>query len=524
MKRNKIVILATFIAILLIVVVGVAYASFTYSNMSSNSQLVVGDIYMHYKESNAINLSGIMPGGEYNIGDADSYFEFTISGKNTYTKEDIWYDIVLSHGDVPDGKEESNRIIDKYLKFRLVEVTDGIETELLRDETYDDLTSERIYVAQIPKDTTTEINKTYRLYMVVRDELIIGNTEDAVYTTDEWANAFASIKVNVTGDFDEKVVATNLVKKVKASYGTEGGVIAINTDGELYDANDPTQTIREYRYSGASVNNYVTYNNETWRIIGIFSEELEDGTTEEYVKIVRNSMLASGSMPTSYYIASQDNTYTIASSSTSQYAYWNKPATLKSTNSNDWTTAGLMYYLNTEQDDTADTPNAGYLSTLTSGAKNLIRTTTYYLGNYKSNTDTAITGYTSERTASQIWSGNQPTWTGKVALMYPSDYGYSADSSYWTSIPYNWKNAESDGIYARSTSWLYTKANHTTYEWLLSPSSNASSLAMCLNASGTVSYNYAYGYGVRPVVNLISEVKTTIGDGSESSPYTILES
>lgn len=359
--------------------------------------------------------------------------------------------------------------------------------------------------------------------MVVRDELIIGNTEDAVYTTDEWANAFASIKVNVTGDFNEKVVATNLVKKVKASYGTEGGVIAINTDGELYDANDPTQTIREYRYSGASVNNYVTYNNETWRIIGIFSEELEDGTTEEYVKIVRNSMLAGGSMPTSYYIASQDNTYKIASSSTSQYAYWNKPATLKSTNYTDWTTAGLMYYLNTEQDDTADTPNAGYLSTLTSGAKNLIRTTTYYLGNYKYNTDTAITGYTSERTASQIWSGNQPTWTGKVALMYPSDYGYSADSAYWTSIPYNWNNAESDGIYARSTSWLYTTANHTYYEWLLSPSSYYSGFAMSLDTSGTV---YGYGvngsnYWVRPVVNLISEVKTTIGDGSESSPYTI---
>ena len=101
---------------------------------------------------------------------------------------------------------------------------------------------------------------------------------------EEWNDVYASIKVNVTGDFNEKSI--NLINAIKSSYGTEGGVIAINTDGELYDANDPTQTIREYRYSGASVNNYVTYNNETWRIIGIFSEELEDGTTEEYVKIV----------------------------------------------------------------------------------------------------------------------------------------------------------------------------------------------------------------------------------------------
>lgn len=118
--------------------------------------------------------------------------------------------------------------------------------------------------------------------MVVSENLTIGNTGGAVYSLEEWENAFASVKVNVTGDFNEKVIDLDtLVDKVKATYGEEGGVIAVNTDGELYDANTPTETIREYRYSGVNVNNYVTYNNETWRIIGIFSEELADNTTEE---------------------------------------------------------------------------------------------------------------------------------------------------------------------------------------------------------------------------------------------------
>ena len=520
MKRKKSLIITIIITVILLLTVGVTYTVFTYNRAgTNNSQLIVGDIYMHYKENNSINLTDAMPGDEY---DLNSYFEFTIDGKNTYTEKDIWYDVILSHGDIPDGKTENNRIPDEYLKFRLVEVIDGVETELLTDETYDDLTNERIYVATIPKNTQTEIIRTYRLYMAISENLIIGNTADAIYSIDEWVNAFASIKVNVTGDFNEKVVATNFVKKIKSTYGEEGGVIAVNTEGELYDANDPTETIREYRYSGANVNNYVTYNNETWRIIGIFSEVLEDGTTEEFVKIVRNDILPAGSIPTSYYIAENDTTYNVGSSTTSSSAYWNKK--VSGTNNNDWTTAGLMYYLNTVEDD-SETPNAGYLSTLSSGARNLIRETTYYLGNYKRNTDTVITGYESER-SSNIWSGNQTSWRGTVALMYPSDYGYSADSRYWTSVPYKWNRAESDVSYARSTSWMYetmTSAK-TNSSWLLSPSSSRSNYAMSwVSAGSELNNRVGINFGVRPALNLISKAKITTGDGTLTSPYVLQE-
>lgn len=79
---------------------------------------------------------------------------------------------------------------------------------------------------------------------MVSENLTIGNTGGAVYSLEEWENAFASVKVNVTGDFNEKVIDLDtLVDKVKATYGEEGGVIAVNTDGELYDANTPTETI-----------------------------------------------------------------------------------------------------------------------------------------------------------------------------------------------------------------------------------------------------------------------------------------
>ncbi len=47
------------------------------------------------------------------------YFEFKIEGVNKYSK-DIWYEIVLRHGDEPEGRSE--RLRDDLLRFRLVEV------------------------------------------------------------------------------------------------------------------------------------------------------------------------------------------------------------------------------------------------------------------------------------------------------------------------------------------------------------------------------------------------------------------
>jgi len=132
------------------------------------------------------------------------YFEFTIDGKNTYTREDIWYEIVLNHGDNHD--ERTTRIRDDLLKFRLVEVVDENETVLLNNKSYSDLSNKRIHVDTIPANTNEEINRTYRLYMWISEDTVIGNADED-YTFDEWNDVYASIKVNVTGDFNEKELA-----------------------------------------------------------------------------------------------------------------------------------------------------------------------------------------------------------------------------------------------------------------------------------------------------------------------------
>lgn len=130
-----------------------------------------------------------------------SYFEFTVDGKNTSNK-DIIYNVKLVHGDVVSNKTESNRINDKFLIFKLVEVVDNNEVELVNDKSFTTINNNILYSNKVLKNTNSEIKHTYRLYMVVNPNLVVGNTDRSDYSFDEYANLFASIKVNVTGDYE----------------------------------------------------------------------------------------------------------------------------------------------------------------------------------------------------------------------------------------------------------------------------------------------------------------------------------
>jgi len=202
---NKKVIIAVLIGILLIGVVGISFAAYTYNRSgTTNNKQLVGDIYMHYNESNTLTLENAMPSSSYI---ANKYFEFTIDGKNTTTNKDIWYDITLSHGAVPNNKAETNRIADRFLRFRLVEVISGSETEIFNNWKYSDITNKRVLVATIPRNTSSQVTHTYRLYMWIGSDVTIsGGEAEGDYSLSEWNNLFASVIINASGDFTEKTV------------------------------------------------------------------------------------------------------------------------------------------------------------------------------------------------------------------------------------------------------------------------------------------------------------------------------
>ena len=235
-------------------------------------------------------------------------------------------------------------------------------------------------------------------------------------------------------------------------------LVSTNTN-ELY-----TDEHGDIRYYGKNPNNYVSFNNELWRIIGVI-----DGK----IKIIRNESIG-------------------------EYAW-------ASTGSNNWNNASLKSYL-----------NGDYYNSIDGTYKNMISEETYYLGgatfsNYR--TLTASGYYNAERDSSQVYSGNPASTTQKIGLMYPSDYGYAAGSSCLSTALFDY----SDGC--KNSDYLYSGK----YEWLQAPYASASSGTAFLRSTGYVfnGYSVTDSYAVRPVLYLNTNVQITGGDGSQSNPYTI---
>ena len=51
------------------------------------------------------------------------------------------------------------------------------------------------------------------------------------------------------------------------------------------------ESITEYRYRGASPKNYVTFNNEVWRILGVFPTDDGTGKIENRIKIIKDQSI-----------------------------------------------------------------------------------------------------------------------------------------------------------------------------------------------------------------------------------------
>ena len=514
---------------------------------------------MHYKGQNTgIDIDNAIPSESY---DEDEYFEFTIEGKNTYTEKDIWYEIDLVYGDAP--VDRTIRLRDDLLKFTLFEKVgeDGEETKILDAVSYESINNTKIWVNKIDKNTTEETKITYKLYMWISNRLTIGRD----YTAEEWnSNVYASVKVNVKGDFNEKVadepkeeepdVGTMITTILDKAYTNSKELIAL----DVTDKNNVTKCASleacaektiEYRYSGPEVNNYIylkdnNNSNELWRIIGIF----EDETAGQYVKIVRDEVLPESYLPVTFK-ASDGNSYAIKGSEVN--AYWNRfEPHLEdiSEEKNNWSTAGLQYWLNAEEDDTEG--NKNYLSYLSGDVKKQLVSVKHYLGTVHTDSvgyveDTPKEAYKHERdvescaggkgsssdpksenSGCHVWSENDATWTGKVSLMYPSDYGLSATDTNWTT-----KLGANSGINfstgsVNETTWAFSTMSDakTNSSWLLSPTSFSASYTPGWISSGNVGANIVYGNGsVRPVLNLSSQTSIVgDGDGTKSKPYEII--
>ena len=293
---------------------------------------------------------------------------------------------------------------------------------------------------------------------------------------------------NCTLNYTDSSSKVNLATYITGLAGTTQGT------GQVKNENG-------YRYEGKNPNNYVWFNNEYWRIIGVFDTEVvkSDNTTENksLVKIIRADVLDG--------------------------LAWHK------SNTNDWTAASLNKLLNgayyNAQDGTSSGYCYGYSTTATancdytkkgiqSGYRSMIANVTWHLGGYSSASATTEAFYGYER-GTTVYSGRPTKTTGYIGLMYPSDYGYSVLSS-------SCARTINLGSYNSGTcagqSWLYGKG----YEWTISPYSSSSYIVFTLGNRGYLDTDRAdYGNGARPVLYLDASVYKIDGEGTLDKPYII---
>ena len=273
-------------------------------------------------------------------------------------------------------------------------------------------------------------------YMV--SKIVCDNGATATWDNTEWGinirNATKKTKCSVY--FVPKPIP--IIEKVNKAYLANKSSFA--TD-------DPDSNIR---YIGADPNNYVYFNCkdnnnpsadtcEKWRIIGIFKNvNKSSNSTEDLVKIIRKDFI--------------------------EYIAWD------STWNNNWPTASLQNTFNGDY----------YNGTYTTGAlknnavRNAIESVVWNLGGtsyeYYSSNGLPKHWYSYER-GTTVYGENSTTWTGKIALMYPSDYGYATSGS-------------SEGP-------IYTASARDE------------------------------SYSARPVLYLKSRVVVVNGDGTSNNPYQI---
>ena len=465
-KKIKNIKLTLYITLILCLMVGVSYATYNLVLRGNKQhQINIGSLTLTYEETNNINVTGdTLKTDEEGIA-SGNVFNFKVSVNNT-TNKDINYIVYLTM----DIEYLNN--IDKgkvYLNNKTKNIVYG------------------------PSFITDLDKYKYENSYVLCTNTFTNATETHEYSLTSWI----SPKTNIfeAGGTHQTIIGGNV--KFKVSVETPfippatDTLIALtdNKDNSgLYTITHPadstlqigaTESIIEYRYRGANPKNYVTFNGETWRIIGVFPTDDGTGKIENRIKLIKDQNIGDKSWDT----CESNN--------------WARPATL-----------------NTEL-------NTTYLNSLDSTSKSMIGDTKYYLGGY--NTSLEIQKdvmYQYERkiqntTSNEFFYGTNPnSWVGKLGLMYASDYGYAV-SDECTQTLVNYDNAT-----CKNNNWLFKGID----EWLLTPNASGGYGAFRVNSDGFVySGDPQPGTqeGVRPVLYLISSAQITGGNGTSSSPYTL---
>ena len=365
-----------------------------------------------------------------------------------------------------------------------------------------------------------EIIRTYEVQVTVLNGTIEGETRkvvrsnaNATFTlnpTNGYSNPTVTCTNNQTGSVTNNTLTVSNVtndtvctvefKELNAANIIISKYTENNTDGLIrldQPATEQTPALTEYRYSGSNndVKNYVTFNNETWRIIGVFDDKLKLITDDPIPTVFKDNGLTVGG----YAIYAPPSVGGTSSVETKvDFFYWNYNGT------NNWEDATLNKYL-----------NGTYYDNINSDSKELIVKEKWYLGGIgeKTSNTTAREYYEFER-GNSVYSSNPIFTISYIGLVYPSDI-YYASSPLPTNFP--------DYVISTRSNWLVTSL------WTITASSKNGDMAYTtldvINSYTVNEANSTFAKYEKPLVYptlyLKEEAKIISGNGTMSNPYQL---
>ena len=455
------------IAVLLVIGVGFTFAYFVsgvnVGGEGSSVTLEPGDMIevIYDAGSSTLTSTNLMP------GDTASK-NFTVTVRPTDTENTATYAIYLdiTNNTFTRCTDANYDSMSNACTLNAEELTYTIRGENNEVLATGDLTGKtgKVRLLQETKTVNTETTFTYTLEITFEET-----------NADQNHNANATINGDVVVEFSELLLpATDVIE----------GLYPDNQNMLAYDDYD------NLRYIGADPNNYVSFNGELWRIIGVFSEDTHGLSGQKLVKLIRSESLGD--------------------------LAWN------SADTNDWSTASLQTILNGDYLNGSGTyASSGIKNDET---RNMIETVTWKLGGSSTYNDVTASMFYERERGTTVYSGRPTEWIGKVALMYPSDYGYATSGGATTTREaclaiqlYIWDTSSFSDC--KNNDWLY---NSGALQWTLTPSSSASGHVFSVTNLGNLYYSNAnYGYGARPSVYLKSTIAISGGTGSSTDPYIL---
>ena len=323
-----------------------------------------------------------------------------------------------------------------------------------------------------------------------RKILVISICSILLFMTVGYAAMNTNLEINAKGNVIKKTsLGEDLIKLA--------GVVE-SGDGLYKDAYEDNV----YTYRGSNPNNYVTFNEESWRIISV-------NTSDNTIKIIKTESLGNIEYDRNNGRYQGDDGYCNYNDVCN---IWGSKSTLYDSNLSPISTLsrennGIKLSLPEKEAKINIYLNSTYFNGLNSEAQNMIINGMYKVGNIS---------YDSSDIISDIEKVSLVKWKGKVALLDVTEYARAGNNNKCNGLNSYFSNSQ---CYNYARNWIFDNSYLLTLTPLFG---NFSFPIWFVYDNGKLDVDDMFFSGnVRPVVTLSPEVKIVSGDGSQNNSYQL---